>query len=399
MASGPTFDADGNLVAASFSFSPPCGLTELHLHIDGSLRKSTFVELWNALPEGDRAGDSSMYDKDSCGNKPRTFACEQDVVDQLCPKPGWSLAQYLSSFPTLLCVLQTAEALERVTFEICEDLHTCGVRYAELRYCPSLHRQKGLGDDAIVAAVADGLRRAAAAFPGARFYQIVTALRDLGPAEALVMTQLAVRAGKQQLVCAVDLAGNEFAHPPEKFVEAFDHAHAHGMAVTIHAGEGRGPHAAQAEQNVRNSVELLHARRIGHGVAARHDEGTLAFLKERGIAIEICPTSNEQTGSIDKIDDHPARQFFDAGVCICPGADNAMLSQTDTAREYNLLRMMLGFSGEEMGEIALRARKAGFVQPGDGEQGGGGGGGEIFGSTGAVVGGNCLDSTNTATET
>ena len=106
------------------------------------------------------------------------FASEQDVVDQLCPKPGCTLAQYLSSFPTLLCVLQTAAALERVTFEICEDLYRCGVRYAELRYCPSLHRAKGLADDAIVAAVAAGLRRASVALAGARFYQIITALRD-----------------------------------------------------------------------------------------------------------------------------------------------------------------------------------------------------------------------------
>ena len=353
-----------------------------------------------------------MYDdennaQDSTGRKPRTFATEQDVVDQLCPKPGWSLAQYLSSFPTLLCVLQTAAALERVTFEICEDLYACGVRYAELRYCPSLHRQKGLGDDAIVAAVADGLRRAAVRFPGARFYQIVTALRDLGPDEALVMTQLAVRAGRAQLVCAVDLAGNEFAHPPEKFVAAFDFAHAHGMAVTIHAGEGKGPHAAQAEQNVRNSVTLLHARRIGHGVAARHDPDTLAFLRERGVAVEMCPTSNMQTGSIDAVADHPARQFFDAGVRVCPGADNAMLSQTDTAREYSLLGSVLGFSGEELTAVAVGARKAGFVQEGEGGGesgaatggggpcGGGGGEGEAFGADlPTLVGGNCLESTN-----
>ena len=129
--------------------------------------------------------------------------------------------------------------------------HTHAQSYAEIRYCPSLHRQGGLGDDAIVTAVEQGLRRATEAYPSCRFYQIITVLRDLGPSEAMVMAKLACKHAGSKLVVGIDLAGNEITHPPELFCDAFDYAHGNGMGITIHAGEGRPTDPARWHARVR----------------------------------------------------------------------------------------------------------------------------------------------------
>ena len=264
-------------------------LAELHVHLDGSLRASTFVELHKALV-AQGSGDLGAPDHQA---PTATFATEEDVTAALAFQVGWDLPRCLESFATTLTVLQTAGALERVAFEICQDLHTHSsvVRlnslntptpthvppppppppppmhlltvhhhshshshshsltrtrpraldcaspkrgstrararararvhaqsHAEIRHCPSLHRQGGLGDDAIVTAVEQGLRRATEACPSCRFYQIITVLRDLGPSEAMVMAKLACKHAGSKLVVGIDLAGNEITHPARAFL-------------------------------------------------------------------------------------------------------------------------------------------------------------------------------------
>lgn len=167
---------------------------ELHLHLDGSLRPSTFLELHNALPVPENGTEEKdPYGHDVAGEN---FRSVRDIEKRLCFVQGWDLKRCLASFGYTNKVLQTAEALERVAFECCEDLWNDGVSYAEIRYCPSLHRANGLSLDAIVSAVARGLSRGNRTFAPSGppcFNQIITALRDLGPAEALAMAELAVK--------------------------------------------------------------------------------------------------------------------------------------------------------------------------------------------------------------
>lgn len=171
------------------------------------------------------------------------------------------------------------------------------------------------------------------------------------------MTQLACRHGLSKLVVGVDLAGNEYDHPPEKFIDAFSYAHERGMGITIHAGEGS---SQEAEDNIVTSVERLHATRIGHGVAARRSKNLQDMLSARGITIEICPSSNVHTGSIAHVGDHPARSFFEHSVRVVPCCDNSLLSQTNTRKEYSLLQTECGFTGTELSKIASDAHLAAF---------------------------------------
>lgn len=342
-------DFNGDIVVAPAANDLPVvdrGFAELHVHLDGSMRPETFLQLYNALPTEQKPSDGLV------------FASRADVFEKLGFRRGWDLPRCLQCFSTTLLVLQTSEALTRVTFELCEDLFIqSNVTYGEIRYCPSLHRQSGLTDDEIVEAVHMGLRRAMELYPSTKFYQIITVLRDFGTEEALVMTQLACKHGLSKLVVGVDLAGNEVDHPPEKFVDAFSYAHERGMGITIHAGEGS---SQEAEDNIVTSVEKLHATRIGHGVAARRSKNLQDMLSARGITIEICPSSNVHTGSIANLGDHPARSFFEHSVRIVPCCDNSLLSQTNTRKEYSLLQTECGFTRTELSKVASDAHLAAF---------------------------------------
>ena len=323
---------------------------ELHCHLDGSMRDRTFLELY-------RTRRSRTQDDDGVD-----FNTTADVRNELCFRVGWDLPRCLRCFTTTLKVLQTGAALERVALELCEDLAADGVVYAEIRYCPSLHRGEGLSDVQIVAHVGVALERASARVRSpegkpCRFYQIITALRDLGPNEAHKMVDLAVSMGRAHRVVGVDLAGNEYAHPPELFAEAFRGAHRAGLGVTVHAGEGS---TAQAARNVRTAVEVLGATRVGHGVAADTDPGVVALLRERAICVECCPTSNVHTGSIAHVAQHPAPRFLRAGLRLAPCADNTLLSATRTSDEY-LALAQAGLNVKELRAVAAASLRAGFA--------------------------------------
>ena len=364
---------------------------ELHCHLDGSMRAETFLELVAASDDAELRA---------------AFTAPADIDTELCFQPGWDLPRCLRSFAYTLRVMQSAAALERITFELCEDLAADGVWYGELRYCPSLHRAEGLSDDEIVAAVGRGLARASAELTATgwglaegkcegegvlgmhtrrcRFFQLLTILRDLGPQEAMTIAQLAVRSSvlptsdaetgaavtDDMRVVGIDLAGNEHTHPPELFEEAFALAHSAGtLGITVHAGEagGGGALAAAAARNIVTAVERLHATRIGHGVAAAGNEAVMELLRARGVAIEVCPTSNVHTGSVRCYAEHPAPVFHRRGIAIVPCADNTLLSATCTTAEYEALVRTVGRSDEaaltqaQSEIVAARSAAAGFA--------------------------------------
>jgi adenosine deaminase len=197
---------------------------------------------------------------------------------------------------------------------------------------------------------------------GPVFYQIITCLRDFGLEDAICLCKLAIKCAAEEpalRVCGVDLAGNEYLHPPEKFASAFEMVFQSnvGLGITIHAGEGTSEAAAK---NIRTSVESLHATRIGHGVAARQSEELRTYLREKNIAIEICPTSNVHTGSISSIADHPAGLYVKDGITIIPCCDNSLLSQTSTSKEYSALLANGILDEEALANVASKAHAVAF---------------------------------------
>ena len=310
---------------------------ELHLHLDGSLRPKTLLDLaWKQ-------------------NIVLPYSSVSELKTALCFQRGWDLPRCLQSFSTTLSVLQTPESLERVAYELCEDLVRDGVTYAEIRYCPSLHTKQSLSLGEVPSLVGKGLTRAQVEF-GIRAKQIITCLRNLGPSHAEEMVSLAISSVHYGVV-GVDLAGNEYEFPPEDFAQIFQYARSHGLHVTIHAGEGNTP---QTTKNIRTSLEENGAERIGHGVAASLDEDLLNLLVERGITVEVCLTSNIHTGSIKDYKNHPARTFYDRGIVIIPCADNTFLSQTTTSREYRHLAVSNGFTKKELRSIAKQSFTVSF---------------------------------------
>lgn len=326
---------------------------ELHIHLDGSLRESTFLELYAALPPEnfqDANGEKDPYGFSKNNNI--RFETVDDIKRHLEFKKGMKLKRCLASFAFTLRLLQSASSLRRVARELCEDLAADGCCYGEIRYCPSLHVEQGLTREEVVKAVGAGLRdfHSSSQF---QFRQILTALRDLGSEEAIKVAELAARCrqnSQQELVVGFDLAGNEAAHPPEQFKDAFDIARAAGLGLTVHAGEGDDK---QSAQNIIKAIEVLKVQRIGHCVAAKYDSEALAAVRHAGVIVETCPTSNCHTcPAIRSISASAAATLIHSGIRCIPCTDNALLSATSTSGEYALLREHTNLSVKELEEMA-----------------------------------------------
>ncbi|HUP51124.1 MAG TPA: adenosine deaminase, partial [Longimicrobiales bacterium] len=242
---------------------------ELHVHLDGSLRPATLLELASErgvrLPAADPDG----------------LAAAMLVSD------AESLEEYLEPFRMTLAVMQDAEAIERIAFELAEDHAAESVRYLEVRFCPVLCTRGGLTSAQVLDAALAGLARAERDL-GIRTGVIVCGLRSLPPASSLEMAELAASyLGRG--VCAFDLAGAEAGYPVADHVKALRTATTAGLPITIHAGEGFGP------RSIRQALELGCAARIGHGTRLGEDPELLREVREAGVVLEICLTSNVQT--------------------------------------------------------------------------------------------------------
>ena len=282
--------------------------SELHCHLDGSLRPETLLELGAAsgalLPAADVVGvRRAMRVPDGC-----------------------TLETYLSSFSVTLDVLQTAAALERVAFELAEDAAREGVWYLEVRFAPILNTRLGLSVDDVVAAVGRGLARAERD-TGIVARIIICALRQMGPQASLEVARFAV-AHQHAGVVGFDLAGAEAGHPAGAHVAAFRYAQAHALACTCHAGEADGA------ESVRQAIEVCDAIRIGHGTRLIEDGALTAYAAAHGVALEVCLTSNVQTGATSSYRSHPLRAYLDQGVPVVLCTDNRLMSDTTVTSEY-----------------------------------------------------------------
>jgi adenosine deaminase len=265
-----------------------------------------------------------------------------------------TLEAYLSSFAVTLGVLQTADALERVAFELAVDSAHEGVWYLEVRFAPLLNTRLGLSTADVVLAVAKGLARAERE-TGIVGRIIVCALRQLGPDASLDAARFAAR-HRGDLVVGFDLAGAEAGHPAGVHAPAFRYARASGLACTCHAGEADGP------ESVRQAIDICGATRIGHGTRLAGDSALMASVADRGVCLEICLTSNVQTGATPSYAAHPLGAYVREGVPTALCTDNRLMSDTTLIAEYGHAAAAQGLSFGELCAIARTGFEYAFLQ-------------------------------------
>jgi len=287
-------------------------IVELHLHLDGSLRIPTMLEIAAAegirLPASDEAGLG------------RALACGTVRA---------SLPQYLEHFAHTTAVMQSRSALTRIARELVEDCAAEGLRYIEVRFMPELHLQGGLRGEEVMEAVIDGLTLGGLS-ASVGWGLIVCSLRHMDPSVTGRMVDLAIRYRRQGVV-AVDLAGDD-AIPALEHAHHFWRAREAGLHVTIHAAECGPP------ERVREAIGLFGAERIGHGVNAVKDRRTMDLLIAHGVGIEACLTSNIQTRAVGLYGTHPAWTLLKEGIKVALSTDNRTLAGTTMAKEHALAR-------------------------------------------------------------
>ena len=310
---------------------------ELHCHLELTARPALLKELLQA--------------------KGRSVSEEVFRRDFLITEPVGDLPSLLNIFLGHRDLLDSAEVVERMTYECCEDMSRNGVRILELRYAPSFlcDAHAGLKPDAMHAAILRGIERAERDFPIA--VGLICLLQRIKTVEEnRYWLDFAVE--KKDDFLAMDLADNELAVGPVPFIPLFEKAKSEGFFVTIHAGEAEGP---QAARNIRDSIELLHADRIGHGVRILEDPAVLDFVRERGTVLELCPTSNWLSGVCSTKEAHPFRAIMEAGIRTTLNTDDPGIMNIDILDEYRLLRDGMGFTETEFVRINEWAREASFL--------------------------------------
>ena len=281
---------------------------ELHLHLDGSLRIGTAIEL--AMSRGIDA--------------PRDTAGMAEAL--IAPMPCSSQAELLRAFDLPIALMQDEEALQRITAELVETKAAEGVRYVEIRWGPLLHVTGGLPLADGIAAVCDGAEAGAEA-TGTVVRLICTALRSHDPAANVTLAETAARFRDRGLT-GWDLAGPEEAYPdPELHGRAFEAARAGGLRITLHAGEWGG--AAQVRRALAMGPE-----RIAHGPGAADDPDLCAELMARDVTLDLCPSSNWQAGIVPSVAAHPLARLHRMGVPVTLSTDDTTVSDITLTREY-----------------------------------------------------------------
>ena len=310
--------------------------TDLHVHLDGSIRPATILDL--AREQGVRL-------------PVRTSGELRRFLSGL--TSGVSLTRYLKAFDLTLKVLQEREALERAAFELAEDAHQEQVRYMEVRYCPALHTRQGLSMDETVEAVSAGLERARNRF-GIRTGTIVCGIRHLSPRLSLRLAELAV-AYYDRGVVGFDLAGAEKDYPAKAHRKAFDHVVRNNVNVTVHAGEAFGA------ESIAQALHYCGAHRIGHGTRLREDPAIFKYVNDHRIPLEMCLTSNVQTGAVPTLRAHPFHEYLAAGLRVTLNTDNRLVSSTTATRELDRAVTALRLRPRDVRHVLLNGFKSAFL--------------------------------------
>jgi len=308
---------------------------ELHVHLDGSLRLGTFLDLAKRLPAD------------------RRFPPSLNLRRAVTPKAKGSLEEYLESFRYTIAVLQSAKSLERAAFELCEDAAKENVAYLEIRFGPLLHTAYGLSPRDVVQAAAAGCTHAKEAF-GIEAGLLLTALRNESTERSMEVAQLAAQFRGKGVV-GFDLAGPERGFPPTMHRAAVELAHDARVPVTLHAGEGCCP------EHIKEALDLG-AARIGHGVYLFKLPAIEKRVAKEGIPLEICPTSNLQvSGFMNSYADHPLKRYLDLGIPVTLNTDNRLMSQIDLTHEYAAIVNAFSLERDDVERIVLAGVEAAFT--------------------------------------
>ena len=303
-------------------------MIDLHLHLDGSMTPSEIIALSRLsgveLPTYDQEQLRSLLTFDGRG----------------------TLNDYLTKFDLPLSVMQTDICVEFAVSALLSRLKEMGYSYAEVRFAPVLHTAKWATQEEIVLGAIKGLIEVD--FP---CKLILCCMRGKSREENIRTVELAAKyAGSG--VAGVDLAGAEALYPTENYQEVFSVASKAGLNITIHAGEAAG------EESIRAALDFG-AKRIGHGTALRSEE-LIKRIKGNGVLLELCPTSNLQTGAVVSMEAHPIKRFLDAGVPVALCSDNMTVSDTDVPREWRKVKAAFGFDDMVLEKLTSNALNYAF---------------------------------------
>jgi adenosine deaminase len=332
------------LDAVSISSAPK---VLLHDHLDGGLRPATIVDLarrigYEELPTTDVAGLEKWF---------------RDSAD------SGSLERYLETFAHTVAVMQTVQGLSRVARECVEDLAADGVVYAEVRWAPEQHVEQGLTLEQVVEAVLSGFREgaatAAAAGRSIRVGAILTAMRHA--ARSREIAELAVQY-RDEGVVGFDIAGAEAGFPPSRHLDAFEYLRRENFHFTIHAGEAFGL------PSIWEAIQWCGTDRLGHGVRIVDDIsaggrlGRLSqYVRDKRIPLEMCPSSNVQTGAAKSIAEHPIGLLRRLQFRVTVNTDNRLMSGTSMSREMTLLSEAFNYQWRDLQWFTINAMKSAFI--------------------------------------
>lgn len=325
-----------SVMTLPISFFEQLPKTDLHVHLDGSLRLSTILDL------AEKQGVTL----------PGKTEEELSRAMNLGANTG-SLVEYLKAFDVTLKVLQNEEGLVRAAYELAEDAANENVRYMEVRYSPMLHTRKGMRLTAVVEAVLEGLWQAKDKY-GIESNIIICGIRNISVESSLEMAQLAV-AYKGRGVVAYDLAGAEYDHPAKHHRASFQLVRDNNINVTIHAGEAYGP------ESIHQAIHDCGAHRIGHGCRLREDGDLLHYVNDHRISLECCPSSNVQTGAVKDLASHPLKLYHDLGLRVTVNTDNRLVTDTTVSKELWLCHSQMGMSVSEIKHIIMNGFKGAFL--------------------------------------
>ena len=322
----------------------------LHDHLDGGLRPTTILEIaaeiGHELP-AQTPGELARWFVESCDSG--------------------SLPRYLATFDHTIAVMQRAEDIRRVARECVEDLAADGVVYAEVRYAPEQHLQQGLSLQQVVDAVREGFTEGeqAASAGGTPIVarQLLTAMRH--QARSMEIAELTI-ANRERGVVGFDIAGAEAGYPPTRHLDAFEYLQRENAHFTIHAGEAFGT------PSIWQAIQWCGADRLGHGVRiiddiTVDDDGVprlgrlAAYVRDKRIPLEMCPTSNLQTGAADSIGEHPIGLLKDLAFRVTVNTDNRLMSGTSMGQEMQKLVDAFDYSVSDLRWFTVNAMKSAFL--------------------------------------
>lgn len=302
---------------------------ELHLHLDCSLSFQVAKHI-------------------------RPSLTRQEYVESfIAPPKCTDLADYISRAVKGFELMQTTEQLRLVTLDLFRQLKKDRVVYAEIRFAPLLHIQQGLSPEqvveAVLAATKQGIEQS-----GVEARLILCTLRRFDQEQSLQTARL-VEQFRGTLVAGMDIAGDEAGYPIDNHVKAFEFAISRGIPCTAHAGEARGA------DSVWETLKVLRPQRIGHGVRSIEDQRLLSFLRDTGIHLEVCPTSNIQVDVFDRMADHPVDTFYNEGISLSINTDARTISDTSLEEEYRKLRQTFGWTLQHFKTCNLQAVEHSFA--------------------------------------